>query len=367
MRNPSGMQRTLCTITMLAALCISAQAQIPVTYEVPVPKSLQHDPDTVSMVIIGDVMMHKRQLEYDCTKFLEPIRRLLSEADIAVANMEFSLGGEPYSGYPAFSAPDTYATYVADCGVDVFLTANNHILDRGAAGLSRTLGIYERMKLDDGIQYTGTALRESSDTAINPLVVVGRGIRIAIVNFTYGTNAAQTAEWPSVQRASREDVAQCIKRARDRNVDYIVAAPHWGTEYSLRHDSWEESWAQWLVSQGVDAIVGGHPHVVQDTTSISGVPVIYSVGNAVSNMSAVNTRLELAVTMRFTRHDDGLVEMIGPDLTWLWCTLPGTLTSGYATIPVEEFLGRRELWINPSDYDNMVATYERVKKTTGIR
>ena len=360
------MPRTLCTLTALIALCFNAQAQFSVKYEIPLPRSLQPAPDTVSAVFIGDVMMHARQLEYDCTRFLEPVRDMLTDADIAVANMEFTLAGEPYTGYPAFSAPDRYASYAADCGIDVFLTANNHILDKGAAGLRRTLGVYESMHESRGIQYTGTAADEKADTTINPLIVVGRGIRIALVNFTYGTNTEGSAKWPSVRKASKEQVAADISRARDRGADFIVALPHWGDEYILRHGKWQEEWAGWLVSQGVDLIIGAHPHVVQDTAVIGKVPVIYSLGNAISNMSATNTRLELAATVRFVRHHDGSTEMLLPELTWMWCTLPGMLTPGYATIPVEPYLGRRDEWINPSDYDNMAATYQRVRNTTGI-
>jgi len=360
------MLRTLCTLTILTALCFNAQAQCSVKYEIPLPKSLQPAPDTVSMLFIGDVMMHSRQLEYDCTRFLEPVRDMLSDADIAVANMEFTLAGEPYTGYPAFSAPDRYAAYAADCGIDVFLTANNHILDKGSRGLTRTLGIYEDMHRDRGILYTGTSLDERSDTTVNPLIVVGRGIRIALVNFTYGTNSGCGEQWPSVRRASRERVAEDIARAKAHKADFIVALPHWGEEYTLRHGQWQQEWAEWLVSQGVDLIVGAHPHVVQDTAMIDKVPVIYSLGNAISNMSATNTRLELAATARFVRHYDGSTEMLLPELTWMWCTLPGMLTTGYATIPVERYLGRREEWINPSDYDNMAATYQRVRNATGI-
>ena len=96
-------------------------------------------PDTVSMFVIGDVMLHSKQMEYPYTQFLAGIKRLMQSADVTVANMEFTLAGEPYTGYPEFSAPDEYATYAADCGVNVFLTANNHIMDKGRAGLERTL------------------------------------------------------------------------------------------------------------------------------------------------------------------------------------------------------------------------------------
>ena len=145
-----------------------------------------------------------------------------------------------------------------------------------------------------------------------------------------------------------------------------MALPHWGVEYRLRHSAAQESLARWLADQGVDVIVGAHPHVVQDSCRIGRTPVFYSVGNAVSNMSAANTRLELMVTLRFTRDRTGRTEMLPPQAEFLWCTLPGTLTDNYATIPVKEYIGKRDLWKNPYDYDNMMTTYRRVKAATGI-
>ena len=202
-----------------------------------------------------------------------------------------------------------------------------------------------------------------------PLVVEAGGLKLAFVNFTYGTNLdPQPFEWPRLGRMDREQVAEMISRAREQAADFIIALPHWGEEYKLRHSPEQEEWAAWLVSQGVDAVVGAHPHVVQDTTHLSGVPIIYSMGNAVSNMSKENTRLELMVTLRFT-HDDwsGRKRMLEPELRFMWCTLPGRLIAGYATLFPDEWEGRRADWRDPSDYDEMMRTLARVRAATGIR
>lgn len=356
--------RRVSTAVFLLALAGPVRAQW--HYEIPFPKPIGQTPDTVEVSFIGDVMMHARQLEYDYRDFLSELDGITRGADISVANMEFTLGGRPYSGYPCFSSPDGYASYAADCGVDVFLTANNHILDKGRDGLVRTLKTYEHMKDSCGVHYTGCALDEMSDTLVNPLIVVGRGIRIALVNFTYGTNSGSGEGWPKVNLMDRTQVGEMIERARRKGADFVVALPHWGEEYRLRHSQTQKEWAEWLAGQGVDLIVGAHPHVVQDTSHVKGVPVIYSMGNAVSNMSAVNTRLELAVRSRFVSHPDGRKEMLEPELTFLWCTLPGKLKNTYTTIPVADYIGRRDEWIQPSDYDNMVETLKRVTEETGI-
>ena len=339
------------------------------TFKLEKPRWFYPRKDTVRLVFIGDIMMHKRQLEYDFGTFLEGIRSRLSGADLAVANMEFTLAGKPYSGYPAFSAPDGYAGYVADCGVDVFLTANNHILDKGMKGLERTLDVYDSMS--DRVMVTGVSRDRSADSLSYPLIVAVKGIRVALVNFTYGTNAAQQSAWPKVNRIDHEDIEKAFERARERGADYIIALPHWGNEYELQHSAGQEKLAGELARLGADAIVGSHPHVVQDSTAIvtedgRRVPVFYSVGNAVSNMSAPNTRLELAVSILIERDITGEVRMLEPEAEYLWCTLPGKLTDSFMTIAVDDWIGKRDCWKEPADYDNMMVTLERVQGKTGV-
>lgn len=350
------LKKLLIALCFLAApLCASAQ----LIYPMPKARPLFSMRDTTSIFIIGDVMMHSRQLEYYCETFLKYISPAMQEANFCIANMEFSLGGPPYTGYPAFSTPDWYPEYVARCGADVFLLANNHVLDKGLAGFKRTLRVYDRQADSLGIQYTGVG--------DEPLILHRRGLSIALVNFSYGTNIGPEVSSPDILRMRKADVKRCIKKAEKQGADFIVALPHWGVEYSLRHSDAQKEWAEWLVRQGCCAVVGAHPHVVQDTTHIAGVPVIYSMGNAVSNMSAINTRLELAVTLRFVYdHVTGEKTMLEPEIDWMWCTLPDMLTGSYATIFIKEWATRRSEWLNPSDFDNMMATLERVRQATGI-
>ena len=358
------MKRPL-AITMVLAVLWSATVPAQELYRVPFPPPRPAPSDTLEMMIIGDVMMHTPQMKHDCRRFFADIAPALAAADIAVANMEFSLGGEPYTGYPAFSAPDYIAPYVAGCGIDVFLTANNHILDRRSTGLERTLGIYRSMS--DSVLFTGSASSAEEHMKVNPLVVRSHGISIALVNFTYDTNGITVKGWPNTSYQDRDSVHAAIMRAKERNADFIIALPHWGEEYHLRHSEEQRRWAEWLVSEGVDAIVGGHPHVVQDTTHIEGVPVIYSLGNAVSNMSRENTRLELAVRLKFVKNGfSGEKVMLEPELLPMWCTLPGRLCDSYATIFIKEWATRRSEWLIPSDHDDMTATWKRVREATGI-
>ena len=336
-----------------------------------VPKLFGEKNDTLSIAIIGDVMMHSKQLEYDCKPFLSMIKEDLAGADIAIANMEFALGGEPYSGYPAFSTPDYYADYAAECGIDVFLTANNHITDKGSKGFRRTLQYYDNMELDGKIRYTGSGINEYDFLHRNPLFIQHKGIRVALVNFTYGTNSPESQDWPKVAREKHSElIEEALKRAKEGRADIIIALPHWGQEYILGHSSHQERTARWLAENGADIIVGAHPHVVQDTSIIhfqdKEIPVYYSLGNAVSNMSATNTQLEIMARINIIRTPDGDVFISETSYDWLWCSRPGGFTDNYVVLPVARMRNNPELWDNAADYKKMIATLKNVKEETGL-
>ncbi len=326
--------------------------------------------DTLTICFMGDMMMHSQQLakayrggdSFDFSSYFRLIEDRIRNADIAVANMEFTLGGEPYSGYPCFSAPDSYARYLADCGFDIFLAANNHILDKGSKGATRTAQIYRDLEREKGIRFTGLAESEDALEENYPLFIRRKGITVAMLNFTYGTNLGADEHWPKTNYLGKKtEILQALEKAQ--KADIAIALPHWGPEYNLVHSSEQERTADWLAANGADIIIGAHPHVVQDTASIDQVPVIYSLGNAVSNMSAENTQLELMATLRIVRHENGDISMLPVGLTWLWCSRPGGFSDDYTVIPIEEYIGRKDEWTGAWEYEKMMATYERIRKT----
>ena len=347
-----------------------------------IQRPFYHTPDTVSVVFMGDMMMHRGQISnartgedtFDFSECFPKVEHLIKGADIAVANMEFTLAGKPYTGYPCFSAPDSYAEAVAESGVDIFLTANNHILDKGRKGALRTLGIYSKMEEERRVRHTGTAVSAKDDSLRFPLKVVSKGIRLAFINFTYGTNHGIPEALPKVHRIDTVEIAGAIQRAKESGADFIVALPHWGSEYVLRHSASQGRLARWLAEKGCDAVIGAHPHVLQDTATLvvpnrgstRKVPVVYSLGNFISNMSAPNTQVGMMVTLRFAKDWIGNKNMLEPHLTLTWCSRPGHMTRGYTTISIKEYVGKRDQWHNPWDYDKMITSYERVKKETGI-
>ncbi len=325
--------------------------------------------DTLTILVAGDMMMHANQiqnahkggLEYDFSSYFHLIEEEIAQADIAIANMEFTLAGEPHTGYPCFSAPDSYASYLANCGFDIFLTANNHIFDKGSKGAERTLDIYRNMK---DIRFTGLSSNEDERAETNPLFVLKKGIRTALVNFTYGTNMGGGNHWPKVNYMANKDfLTEAFSKAYNEDADLTIALPHWGDEYVLKHNETQEEMAQWLMENGADFIIGSHPHVIQDAPA----NVAYSLGNAVSNMSATNTQLGLLAKISVVRMHNGDLKFLPLEFTYTWCSRPGGYNCSYTVIPVKKFIGKRDLWTGVYDYDKMIDTYNRVKEKTGIK
>ena len=195
-----------------------------------------------------------------------------------------------------------------------------------------------------------------------------KGISIALVNLTYGTNLGIGSQWPRTNRVNEKDkINDAFAAARDNAADYTIVLPHWGTEYELKHSKEQERLAAWFAEQGADCIIGAHPHVVQDADTIGRVPVAYSLGNAVSNMSATNTQMGLMATIRLIRQENGDIRIQPLEMEYLWCSRPGGFATDYIVIPVRDYIGKSDKWLNQSDYHKMIATYERVRKETGIQ
>lgn len=339
-------------------------------------------PDTVSLYFLGDVMSHGAMMRsagamytgtstnpherFDFSYFFRHLEGDIAGADIAVCNMEFPLAGPPFLGYPSFSGPDSYPFYLSGTGFDILTLGNNHVLDQGDPGLERTISILDRLERETGTRYTGVSSSSADEEGRYPLLMDVRGVRFAFINFTYGTNGGSYQAWPKVNRMRREDIRKAILRAKDKEADFIIALPHWGIEYAPRHSEDQADLARWMVEEGVDLIVGSHPHVPQDTCVIGKTPVIYSLGNAVSNQNDLPARLELAARVKIVVPQRGEPYMLIPQLDYLWCTKPGMIEDSYTVVKVRDVLGRKDLWKTAGDYEKMEKTYYETQHNTGL-
>jgi poly-gamma-glutamate capsule biosynthesis protein CapA/YwtB (metallophosphatase superfamily) len=244
---------------------------------------------TLKLVFTGDIMGHDTQIAsalatgspgYDyrpCFRYLAPY---LAGADLVIGNLEVTLAGPPYQGYPRFSSPDELADALREAGFDILVNANNHALDRGAAGLERTLGQLDAR----GILHTGTFTDAGSRSRYYPLLVEKRGIRIALLNYTYGTNGLKEEPPCVVNRIDRPVILADLQKAASAEPDFTIVIMHWGEEYEQTENETQRELAGFLLENGADLIVGSHPHVVQPIRGTGkGSLVAYSLGNLISN------------------------------------------------------------------------------------
>ena len=278
---------------------------------------------TFTLTAIGDIMCHNTQYldayndetgEYDFSYVFDDISLYTKTADICIGNLETTFAGEDvgYSSYPTFNTPDSLAYELKDIGVDVLSTAGNHALDKGFNGLSRTIDVLN----DADISHLGTY--KSKEEQDKTLIKYVKGIKIAFVNFTYGTNGIPIpSDKPYCVNLIDENLMkEQIDRAKEEEPDIIIACMHWGTEYKTTPNSTQEQLADFLFKNGVDIILGTHPHVLEpmekrtvtlDDGSTKDGFVIYSLGNFIADQNAEYTRDSIILNIDITKHTDGKI------------------------------------------------------------
>lgn len=284
---------------------------------------------TFTLTSIGDVMCHNTQYfdayqqasdTYDFSYVFEDIANYIKTSDIAVGSLETSFAGKDrgYSNYPTFNSPDELAYNLKELGIDVLSTAGNHCLDMGFSGLSRTIDVLD----DADISHIGTyKTQEDRDTILFKFV---KGVKIAFINYTYGTNGIPVPSDKSfcVNLIDKDLIKSDIEMAKSQNADIIVACMHWGTEYRTTANSEQEELADFLFENGVNIILGNHPHVLEpmekktitlDDGSTRDGFVIYAFGNFICDQNAENTRNSIILNLKITKHVDGSVSIDNAD------------------------------------------------------
>lgn len=311
--------------------CSEGQKSHAAAYEEPV--EVQDTTRHITLVFAGDLMQHMPQINaartkggYDYTECFQYIRPQIEYADIAVGNFETTLAGPPYSGFPCFSAPDDFLRDVKATGFDVLLTANNHVCDQGRRGIERTILMMDSLAIPQLGSYVDTADRAKR----YPLLVEKNGFRLVFLNYTYGTNGIPVPQGQIVNKIDKELMAQDIRRAKEMEPDAIIAFMHWGEEYQLTPNNSQRELADWLFAQGVDHIIGGHPHVVQPmeirTDSLGQQHALaYSLGNFVSNQYKDHTVGGMLVHMSLEK--DSTTRLSACDYSLYFVTRP--VSSGH--------------------------------------
>lgn len=266
----------------------------------PSPTTGRPDPRQITVLGSGDVLLHSglwRQAQrdaraaggsgYDFRPMLAGVAATVSAADLAICHLETPLGtpGGPFSGYPIFNVPPQIAPALRDTGYDACSTASNHTLDKGEAGIRRTLDALDAA----GLRHTGSARTVAE--AAKPTILDVRGVRVALLSYTFSFNGLRRPAgraWVA-NLLDLRSVRTAARRARSAGAEVVILSVHWGTEYQHTPNSQQRSLARELLGKSdVDLILGHHAHVVQPFERIGTGWVAYGLGNHLSWQSFSN-------------------------------------------------------------------------------
>ena len=260
------------------------------------PTPVEEEIKTVNFLAVGDNLIHgdvyksgkQSDGTYNFDSFFENIQEELEWADIKVINQETILVKDEsnYSGYPAFGSPYAIGESIVEAGFNVVLHATNHTFDKKTAGIEQTLSFWKKYK--DQVTVLGIHEDEKDYNTIDVIEV--NGIKIAMLNYTYGLNGYKLpSDKPYLTNTlyDKKKVIKDIKKA-DKLAALTIVFVHWGSEYVYDETDYQIDYANIMAEAGADIIVGAHPHVVEPLKYITTkdsriVPVYYSLGNFISN------------------------------------------------------------------------------------
>ena len=280
---------------------------------------------TINMALTGDIMCHNTIYKdaynsangnYDFSYIFDDIKYHIQTADIAVGNLETTFAGasKGYSSYPMFNTPENLAYTLKKVGFDVLSTANNHCYDSGYKGIESTIDFLD----DADISHTGTYKSEEDQNTI--LLKNVKGIEIAFLSFTYGTNGIKVPsdKFYSVNLIDKDLIKKQLNLAISQNPDLICVSMHWGVEYQTIPNAEQKELADFLFNNGADIIIGNHPHVLQnfekreitlsDGTTKDGF-VVYSLGNLLADQNKKYTRDSAILTLNITKDENDKIKI----------------------------------------------------------
>lgn len=351
------------------AVCVSATG-IPLSTKTPTPSpTVSPTPNptatptptptptlkpSVTLTMVGDILLHDRIHDYSVQEdgnynydtIFANLTEEISVADVALVNQEVLIGGKELgiSGYPAFNSPKEVGDALAKAGFDIVLHATNHALDKKKAGVLNTLKFWEENYPEIAVLGIHDSAEDQNEIYVTEL----EGIRIAILNYTYGTNGiAMPKDMPyAVDMLSEDAVIEDIRLAKEL-ADFVIICPHWGTEYRLEPDKSQKKWTNLFLEHGVDLVLGTHPHVIEPvelfTREESGeqMLVFYSIGNFVNWTSGegngVANRMVGGmpnITIELDEHGNACIS--GYSITAVVCHVEKK-TNGITVYPLSEY------------------------------
>ncbi len=279
----------------------------------------QQQEQKLSLVMLGDALLHKAVYTdaetqvvsqdgkkttktYDFSHMLQYLKPIVQNYELAFYNQETILGGKELglSTYPRFNSPQEFGDAMLTIGFNLVSLANNHTLDKNEAGVLSSRKYWLDKMAGGDIIASGSY--ESQEDRDKPRILEKNGIRYTLLSYTYGTNGIPIpkGKWYLVNVYNPAMLKRDIEDIRDK-VDLLIVSIHWGNEYTFKPTQHQKDMAKLLIRSGADIVIGHHPHVIQPIEIIDGYPVIYSLGNMISNQDELYCQIGMMVSCDITR------------------------------------------------------------------
>jgi len=300
---------------------VQSQKQTEATEEVTKPTApIQKDPiTTIHIKAAGDLNVTDNVVNagvsvggFDFSKVFKDVAAILSDADLTVLNFEGNIYGEPY-GTQNTSAPIELIQALRNCGVDLLQMANSCTINNGLNGMTATLNAIRAA----GIEPLGAYASEAEYKASKGYTITEvQGIKVAFVAFTKGlggrgmpagsenlVNLLYTDYATEYKELDKNRIETILKNVEAEKPDITVAMVHWGSEYNEDISKTQESIISLMKKQGVDIILGTHPHVLQpiEFDNSTGTLVAYSLGDFFGDAERGATNYSIILDIEITK------------------------------------------------------------------
>ena len=329
-------------------------------------------PKEVSLVMVGDNLLHMSlvgngenpdgSMNFD--SLYEELLPYFEDADLSVIVQETVLGGKElgYSGYPLFNSPQEVGDSIAKAGFDIVLHATNHTLDKGAKGVENTLEFWKKHP-----DITVLGINESFEEQNSITYIEKNGIKFALLNYTDSTNGIPRPSGKEylVNTVDEEKIKNDLTIAEE-NAEFTIVFMHWGTEYALSENQFQQNLATIMCEYGADLIMGSHPHVLEpvkwvETENGNKALVYYSLGNYVSRQKEVNNLLGGLATVKIRREDADHVYIEDSSLMPI-VTHYNVNSRGFRVYPLKDYTDELASTHGVNLYDGKL-TVERLRNT----
>ena len=315
---------------------------------------------------------------YNYTRAFMDVASTLSDADLTVLNLEGNICGEPY-GSDTTSAPRELMDGLRNAGVDLIQMANSCTINNGLIGLTSTLQSIRAA----GLEPVGAFASESEfQQSKGYTITEAQGVKVAFVAFTKGlggrglpagndnlVNILYEDYASTYDKIDRTRITSVLKAVEAEKPDITIALLHWGSEYNDDISDTQKSIVNLMKKQGVDVIIGTHPHTVQaiEYDALAGTLVAYSLGDFFGDASRGGTNYSIILDLEITKDSStGTTKVTNYSYTPIYTVSEAESADGYRrVVRIDKTV---EAWeenyldkVSQSAKESMVYALERIE------